>query len=198
LNNDKVFIVSQYGSKRFQRSEGENHMSKYPDTLALSSKVLRVLIKLNLLMGALILALLIASLVAEAPVMRALGVRPAELSSGMLFGMRMIMVFGICTVPVVHFVSQRLLLIVATVSTGNPFVVVNAARLRAIAWALVALELIHFAVGAVGSAVSSAAAPLHLSWGFSLTRCVAVLLLFVLARVFEEGARMREELEATV
>jgi hypothetical protein len=56
----------------------------------------------------------------------------------------------------------------------------------------------HFAVGAVGSRVSSAAAPLHLSWGFSLTRFFAVLLLFVLARVFEEGARMREELEGTV
>ena len=70
--------------------------------------------------------------------------------------------------------------------------------LQAIAWALLVLELMHFAVGAVGSSVSSAAGPLHLSWGFSLTRCIAVLLLFVLARVFEEGARMREELEGTV
>jgi hypothetical protein len=149
-------------------------------------------------MGALIMALLIASLIAEAPVMRALGVRPDEFNARLFFGMRVIMVIGICTVPVVHFVSQRLLMIVATVSTGNPFIVVNAARLRAIAWALLALDLIHFAVGAVGSSVSSAAGPLHLSWGFSLTRCIAVLLLFVLARVFEEGARMREELEGTV
>jgi len=170
----------------------------FPDTMALFSRVLRALIKLNLLMGALIMALLIASLVAEDPVMRALGVRPAELSSGMLFGMRMIMVIGICTVPVVHFVTQRLLMIVATVKTGNPFIVVNAARLRAIAWALLTLDLMHLVVGAVGSSVSSAAAPLHLSWGFSFTRCIAVLLLFVLARVFEEGARMREELEGTV
>ena len=169
-----------------------------PDPLTLFSRVLRVLIKLNLLMGALIMALLIASLVAEAPVMRALGVRPAEFNSRLFFGMRVIMVIGICTVPVVHFVSQRLLMIVATVSTGNPFIVVNAARLRAIAWALLVLDLIHFVVGAVGSSVSSAAGPLHLSWGFSLTRCIAVLLLFVLARVFEEGARMREELEGTV
>ena len=170
----------------------------FPDTLAVFSRVLRVLIKLNLLMGALILALLIASLVAAAPVMRALGVRPAQFNSSLFFGMRLIMVIGICTVPVVHFVSRRLLLIVASVSTGNPFVVVNAARLRAIAWSLLALDLMHFAVGAVGSRVSSATGPLHLSWGFSLTRCFAVLLLFVLARVFEEGARMREDLEGTV
>ncbi|MDP9050049.1 MAG: DUF2975 domain-containing protein [Acidobacteriota bacterium] len=170
----------------------------FSDPLALCSGALRILIKLNLLMGALIIALLIASVVAEAPVMRALGVRPDEFNARLFFGMRVIMVIGVCTVPVVHFVSQRLLMIVATVSTGNPFIVVNATRLRAIAWALLALDLIHFAVGAVGSSVSSAAGPLHLSWGFSLTRCMAVLLLFVLARVFEEGARMREELEGTV
>ena len=170
----------------------------YPDTLALSSRVLRVLTKLNLLMGALIMALLIASLIAEAPVMRALGVRPA-LSNSMLFiGMRLIMVIGICAVPVVHFILTRLLMIVDTVSTGNPFVAANAARLQAIAWALLALELTHYSVAAVAASVSSVAVPLNISWGFSLTRWLAVLLLFVLARVFEEGARMREELEGTV
>src|SRR5712691_11431633 len=121
----------------------------YTDPLALSRRVLRALTKLNLLMGALILALLIASLIAEAPVMRALGVPPA-LSNSMLFiGMRLIMVIGICAVLVVHFVLTRLLMIVETVGTGNPFVAANAARLQAIAWALLALELMHFAVGAV-------------------------------------------------
>jgi hypothetical protein len=169
-----------------------------PDTLALSSRVLRVVIKLNLLMGALVLTLLIASLIDGAWVMRALGVRPALFHSTLFFGARAIMVIGICAVAVVHFVSRRLLMIVASVSTGNPFVVVNGARLRSIAWALLTLELMHFAVGAVGSSISSAIGPLHLSWGFSWTRCIAALLLFVLARVFEEGARMREELEGTV
>lgn len=170
----------------------------YPDTLVLSSRVLRVLTKLNLLMGALIMVLLIASLVAEGPVMRALGVRPPLFNSTLFLGMRLIMVLGICAVPVVHFVLTRLLMIVDTVGTGNPFVAANAARLQAIAWALLALELMHFAVGAVAASVSSAAVPLKISWDFSVTRCLAVLLLFVLARVFEEGARMREELEGTV
>ena len=122
-----------------------------PGALALSRRVLRGLTLLNLLMGALILALLIASLIAEAWVMRALGVPPA-LSNSMLFiGMRLIMVLGICAVPVVHFVLTRLRMIVETVSTGNPFVAANAARLQAIAWALLALELTHFAVGAVAA-----------------------------------------------
>jgi hypothetical protein len=149
-------------------------------------------------MGALILTLLVASLVAEGPVMGALGVRPAIGSSTLVLGMRLIMVIGICAVPVVHFVLTRLLSIVETVRLGNPFVSANAARLKAIAWAILALELMHFAVGAVAASVSSAAVPLNFSWGFSLTRWLAVLMLFVLARVFEQGARMREDLEGTV
>ena len=169
-----------------------------PDALALSRRVLRGLTLLNLLMGALILALLIASLIAESWVMRALGVRLAPGNSMPFVGMRLIMVLGICTVPVVHLVLARLLAIVETVSAGDPFVVANAARLRTIAWAMLALELIHFAVGAVAAAVSSAGVSLNIDWGFSLTRLLAVLMLFVLARVFEQGARMREDLEGTI
>jgi hypothetical protein len=112
--------------------------------------------------------------------------------------MRLIMVIGVCAVPVVHFVLTRLLTIVETVSVGNPFVVANAARLQGIAWAMLGLELMHFAVGTIAAIVSTASAPLNISWGFSLTRLLAVLMLFVLARVFEQGARMREELEGTV
>ncbi len=170
----------------------------YPDTLTLSRKALRLLIKLNLLMGVFILALLVASLIAESWVMRALGVPPAQGNSMLFMGMRLIMVIGLCAVPVVHLVSTRLLTIVETVSVGNPFVVANAVRLRAIAWAMVALELMHFAVAAVGASVTSTAVPIHIGWGFSLTRLLAVLMLFVLAQVFEQGARMREDLEGTV
>jgi len=170
----------------------------YPDTLSLSRRVLRALITLNLLMGALILALLIASLIAEAWVMRALGAGPPEGNSTLFLGMRLIMVIGIAAVPVVHIVLTRLLAIVDTVRDGDPFVVANAARLQQIAWAVLALELMHFAVGLIAASVSTAAAPLNIGWGFSLTRWLAVLLLFVLARVFEQGARMRDELEGTV
>ena len=169
----------------------------YP-ALALSSTVLRVLTKLNLVLGALIMALLIASLVAGDLVMRALGVPPGLSGVTLFIGMRLIMVIGICAVPLVHFILTRLLMIVGTVSTGDPFVVANAARLQAIAWALLTLELTHYVVGAIAAGVASAGVPLDISWGFSLTRWLAVLLLFVLARVFEQGARMREELEGTV
>ena len=169
-----------------------------PHALAVTRRVLGAIIALNLLMGFLILALLIASLVAEGPVMRALGVRPIDGSASLIFGMRLIMVLGIGAVPLTHFVLTRLLAIVETVSLSDPFVAENAARLQRIAWSVLGLELIHLAVGAVAAGASSEAQPLDVEWSFSLTRWLAVLLLFVLARVFEQGARMREDLEGTV
>ena len=173
-----------------------NH--SYPDPLALSRRVLRLVIALNLLMGALILVLLIASLVNEPWVVRALGAGPSPDSSKLIMAMRLIMVLGICATPIVHLALSRLLAIVDTVTVGNPFIVANAERLKAIAWAILTLELMHFAVGMIATSISSAVGEMHIDWGFSLTRWLAVLMLFVLARVFEQGARMREDLEGTI
>ena len=169
-----------------------------PNSLNLSRRVLGALIRLNLVAGVLILALLVASLIAESWVFRALGVPPAAGSASLFTGMRLIMAIGIAAVPVVHLVLTRLLAIVQTVGTGDPFVAVNAERLRLIAWATLALELMHVTVGTIAAMVSSADVPLNMSRGFSITRWLAVLLLFVLARVFEQGARMREDLAGTV
>jgi hypothetical protein len=160
--------------------------------------VLKILIRLNQLMGVAILALLVASLVAEDFVMRALGVGPADRNPALVLGMRAVLVLGIAAVPVAHVVLARLLAIVGTVADGDPFVIENAARLKTIAWAVLGLELLHLAVGAVTAGVSTQEAPLDLDWSFSVTRWLAVLLLFVLARVFEQGSRMREDLAGTV
>ncbi|HUF26420.1 MAG TPA: DUF2975 domain-containing protein [Gemmatimonadaceae bacterium] len=170
----------------------------YPDALSVSRKVLRALIWLNLLAGVLILALLIASVVAEGPVMGALGARPADDDSTLFQRMRLVMLLGIGSVPLAHVVLTRLLAVVDTVRGGDPFVRENAGRLQTIAWAVLGLELVHLAVGAVATFASSEAETLDLDWSFSLTRWLAVLLLFVLARVFDHGARMREDLEGTV
>lgn len=170
----------------------------YPGALALSRNVLRGVRVLNLLMGGFILALLIATLVAEGPVMAALGVPSAQFNPELFIGMRLIMVLGVCAVPIVHFVLTRLLAIVQTVSVEDPFVLANAARLQSIAWALLVLELMNLAVAAVANSIASTAVQLNIGWDFSVTRWLAVLLLFVLARVFEQGVHMREELEGTV
>ena len=67
-----------------------------------------------------------------------------------------------------------------------------------IAWVLLALNLLSMVIGGIAKTVSSPAHPVHLEAGFSINGWLAVLLTFVLARVFAEGALMREDLEGTV
>ena len=176
----------------------QTYSDSHPTSLLLSRRVLTVLVKLNLLMGFLILALLIASLVAEAPVFEALGVRGKDYNSTFFLGMRAIMVIGIFAVPLAHIILTRLLAMVDTVRNGDPFVAENADRLQTIAWSVLVLEVMHAVVGIVVNRVSTVRQPLDFHWSFSVSRALVVLLLFVLARVFDKGTRMREELEATV
>jgi hypothetical protein len=166
--------------------------------LALSRTVLRLLIKLNVVLAVLILALLTATFIASGPVMRALGLIPTPDGGRLIFGMRGIMVIGILAAPVIHVVYSRLLAIVETVNAGDPFVGENAARLQTIAWAIVALELMHVGVIILANGVSVGTQKVDIGGKFSVTPWLTILLLFVLARVFDQGARMRDELAATV
>ncbi|HEX8655143.1 MAG TPA: DUF2975 domain-containing protein [Allosphingosinicella sp.] len=171
--------------------------SRYGTALSASGAALRVLIVLNLLLGLGIFALLAASLVAPEWTMAALGAR-VDLNPALLTGGRAIMLVGICSVPLAHIVLSRLLAMVETVRHGDPFVGENAVRLNRIAWALLGLEMLHLVAGIVSAAASTRTAPLGIDWSFSVTGWLAILLLFVLARVFAEGARMRDDLEGTV
>ena len=58
--------------------------------------------------------------------------------------------------------------------------------------------LLHLLVGAIAAGSASSPQPLDIDRSFSVTPWIAVLLLFVLARVFDHGARMRADLEGTV
>jgi hypothetical protein len=160
--------------------------------------VLRALIAVNLVAGVLILALLVASLVATTWVMTALGLPPTSANGSLILGARSIMLIGIASVPLTHVVLSRLLAIVETVRAGDPFVAENAARLQRIAWSVLGLELLHVAVTSIAAAVSTDSTPIDIKWRLNVTRWLAVLLLFVLARVFEHGTRMRDDLEGTV
>jgi len=168
----------------------------FPSALATARAVVQALIGLNLLVGAGIFALFVASLVAGDFVFTALGAGHAN--ARLITAMRLIMVIGIGAAPLTHILLTRLLAIVETVRRGDPFVAGNAARLQTTAWALLGLQLLHLAVGGIAAAGSSASQPLDLDWNFSFTGWLAVLLLFVLARVFDHGTRMRDDLEGTV
>src|SRR5439155_11140592 len=97
---------------------------------------LRILIVLNWIFGALIFALLAISFQAKEWTWRALGLGAVAGHEGVVAGMRAVMVIGIVGIPIAHVVLSRLLTIVESVRTGEPFTVDNAGRLRTIAWAL--------------------------------------------------------------
>jgi len=171
-----------------------------PLTAALGASrfVLRLLIVLNWFYGAAIFVGLVLSFAAKAPTMAALGVPSSAETAPLIRGMRAIAVLGLVTVPLHYVILARLRDIVDSVQAQDPFVAPNARRLQTTAWALLGLQLLGLVIGAIASFVSTPAHPLNVNAGFSTAGWLAVLLLFVLAQVFAEGARIRDDLEGTV
>ena len=165
--------------------------------LSLARTVLRVVRGLNILYAVGIVVLLLATLVAPEWTFAALGVRPENVAR-MGVAMRAMAVVGIAGAVIAHLVLTHLLAIVDSVREGDPFVLANARRLQSIAWLVFAGELLHLVVGALAAFGSTPAQSLDVDWSFSFTPWIAVLMLFVLARVFEHGARLRADLEGTV
>jgi hypothetical protein len=165
--------------------------------LSIAYLVLRILIIVNWLMGAAILALLVV-MPNEQWIMAAFKLSPSPDAERLIMGMRAVAVLGLVGIPLNYAVLKRLVAIVLTVRAGDPFVAANAHRLQSIARALLALQILSLVIGAIARAVSSPAHPLHLDAGFSISGWLAVLLTFVLARVFAEGTLMRDDLEGTV
>jgi hypothetical protein len=165
--------------------------------LPIAYVLLRILVVVNFLGGAAILALLVV-MPNEQWIMSAFKLSPSPEAARLVMGLRAIAVLGLAATPLNHVVLKRLLAILKTIRGGEPFVVANAPRLQAIAWVLFALNLLSIVIGAIAKAVSTPAHPLHLDAGFSINGWLAVVLTFVLARVFAEGSRMRADVERTV
>jgi hypothetical protein len=166
--------------------------------LPIAYVVLRILIVVNWLYGAAILGLVAFTFINEPWFMKAIDVPAGTASGPIMTGLRAIALLGVAAVPLFHMVLARLLRMVETVGRGDPFVAVNAYRLQAIAWILVALNLLSMVIGGIGKSIASKEFPLHLDAGFSINGWLCVILVFVLARVFAEGTLMREDLEGTV
>jgi len=165
--------------------------------LPIAYVALRILIVLNWLSGAAIATLLVA-MPNRRWIMSAFDLSPSPEADQLVMGLLSIAAIGLVAIPLHYVVLKRLLAIVETVRAGDPFVAANALRLQAIAWTLLALQLLSLVIGAIAKAVSTPAHPLHLQAGFSISGWLAVFLTFVLARVFAQGAFMREDLEGTV
>ena len=165
--------------------------------LPIAYALLRILIVLNWLMVPVILALLFV-LPNERWIMSAFDLSPSLEAKRLVLALRGIAALGLAAIPLNYTVLKRLLAIVETVRARDPFVAENASRLQTIAWSLLALQLLSIVIGAIAKTVSTPSHPVHLDAGFSINGWLAVLLTFLLARVFAEGAVMREDLEGTL
>jgi hypothetical protein len=90
--------------------------------------------------------------------------------------------------------ARHLYRIVGSVGEGDPFVPANAERLRAMAWIAVAVHV----VAILGRWAADVTRDVHFKVDAPLAGLFLALVLFILARVFREGTRMREDLEGTV
>ncbi|MEO8301888.1 MAG: DUF2975 domain-containing protein [Rhizomicrobium sp.] len=91
--------------------------------------------------------------------------------------------------------------IVDTAIAGDPFVGDNAERLKRIGWCLVGVMVVQFLASLVINWIApdnNVAGHIEAGEGPSLAGFLAVLLIFVLARIFRHGSEMRDELENTV
>ena len=165
--------------------------------LPIAHLVLRISIVLNWLWGAAILVLLLVMPNKEW-IISAFDLSPSLETERVVWGLRGTAALGLFVIGLNFVVLKRLLAIVDTVRAGDPFVAANAQRLQTIARALLALQLLSITIGAIAKAISTPAHPVDLDAGFSISGWLGVLLTFILARVFTEGARMRDDLEGTV
>lgn len=114
-----------------------------------------------------------------------------------IVGIRLLLLVGIMMAVATDRLLVPLAGIVASVGAGDPFVLANARRLRAVGWALLALQLLDIPCALLARFWPSlgSAAP---SGDISVGGWMAVLMVFVLARVFAAGSVMRDDLAGTV
>jgi hypothetical protein len=168
-----------------------------PNALSVSRVLLRILRGLNLLTGLGLALALPATVLFDAQFLEFFSKRPARIDPGWILPiLRIWIVLALLMVAAVHVLLSRLLAVVETVRSRDPFVPENAARLQTIAWCVLATQLLHLTFGVMAATLNAAGS--NVDWEFSVTGWVAVVLLFVLARVFEEGTHMREDLETMI
>jgi len=85
----------------------------------------------------------------------------------------------------------------ATAIAGDPFRSENGQRLRRIAWLVLSFDIV---TRSIGMGVAVAQFPRHAPLGFplSFTGVLTVLMLLVLAHIFEYGTQLRTEVQGTV
>jgi len=111
-----------------------------------------------------------------------------------------VMILALAIVVAAFLFLSKLRLIINTVGEGDPFVPENAERLTAMAWLMLAIQILAMPAAAVGFYIAKLmeTQSATINAGFDVSGIIMVITLFILARVFRQGAAMREDLEGTV
>lgn len=119
-------------------------------------------------------------------------------TSNLLPGLLSIFALAILVLGLVWTMMRKLLAIIDSVEDRNPFVIANAVRLRTIGWLMVGLQIVGVPLAIAAGNVADMFGDSDTGFDFPLNGILAILLVFILAGIFERGAEMREELEGTV
>lgn len=112
--------------------------------------------------------------------------------------------FALCLLAIIALLSigvvflRHLARFVRAVLGGHPFAHGHALRLRRMAWLMLGMELLSIVIGLHASWMGPGFAWMEVGGGMSITGLLAVLMLFVMARVFGVGAAMRDDLDGLV
>ena len=93
---------------------------------------------------------------------------------------------------------RKLIAIIDTVGQGSPFTPENAARLRSMGWLTVAYLVMCLLAAPAELWLRRALPGSHIEISFDFGALIAALLLFILARVFDRGAQLEQDIEGTV
>ncbi|WP_082438898.1 MULTISPECIES: DUF2975 domain-containing protein [unclassified Sphingomonas] len=173
-------------------------MGRRDRILRLTLGVLRLLLALNILFAIVFLLAAIASLPLHDMLAARMAAKyPAIDVERVIGGIRALLLLGVVASVPAHVIFSRLIAVLRTVLAGETFASPNARRVRAIGWALLAIQLLDIPLFAIlprfdGIGVGPDGSSL------SIGGWLSVLVAFVLARVFAEGAALREDLEGTV
>ncbi|MCW5724540.1 MAG: DUF2975 domain-containing protein [Maricaulaceae bacterium] len=139
---------------------------------------------------------------------RFLGIAPEALEEALQrlqFYRVLILPLFIAEIVTIMVLVDRLRRMFATLAAGDPFVPENAGHLRVIALAVAVYQLVRYlAQGIVALSLTlfgrpvADAAEIGVSFDLNLGAWFAVVALLVLAEVFREGARMRQEQQLTI
>ena len=108
------------------------------------------------------------------------------------------LLFGIGALWLIQAIVVKVLAMIEAVESGEVFSAPNVARMEGIAWGVLELQILGFVANLAGAPVRGDVNGMEIGFNLSPGGIAFALLLFILARVFGQGARMAADLEGTV